>query len=282
MTNKILLLLVIILSFDSLADSLYVSPSFYYTYGNYSDKSTSKSFAFYNSLQLSFKNYLINSYDNLLIKTSDWNYKQQTFSAGIYSVYFPYFFKFNYSHIKGDYRLKDFPDFDESSLNYSDFTNLYSLDFIYYQNLFYFGAALTYQNAIGKLSINQLEKQRVGQITLRFENIFSPDIFLSVKPNYTFCTDGRKLFSVAAKIHYLISPYWLIKAGGFAGKRAYYFDTDLITIFNQPQTQYWQGFVQLDYFPSLFWKFTLNYQYTKFETYKINYFTAGVKTALEF
>jgi hypothetical protein len=280
--RKLFFSLLFILFFKGYSDSLYVSPSFYFTFGNYTDNNDSKSFAFYNSLQLSQRYYLINGYDNLSIKADSWKYHQQFFLGGVFVNYFPFYFKFNYAHIKGDFKLNDIPDFNEASSNYSDYSNLFNLDLIYYQDLFYYGTSLTYFHAIGKVTKDLLTSQSVGQLTFRLEYIPTPDIFLSLKPNYTFCKDGRKLYSLALKGHYLLSANFLVKTGGQIGERAYYFDSDLLTIFNQPQTQKFQAFLQLEYFPSIFWKFTLAYQNTKFETYSINYFTIGFKTGIEY
>ncbi len=249
------------------ADSTYVSPSFYYSYGNYSNKTYSESFAFYNSIQLSKKFYLLNSYDHLIINQNEWNYLQQIFLAGISVDYFPIYLKFNYAHIKGDFDYKPF------LYQYSDFNNLYNFDFIYFQNLYYFGISYTYQNQIG------YKAETVNQITLRLEKIISPDLFISLKPNISLLTDGRKLYSASLKIHYLLSKNFFLKAGGFAGERAYYFDSDLLTIFNQDDTQKYQVWGQLEY--KLFKNISLaaSYQHTNFSSYNIDYYIAGIKSS---
>ncbi len=283
MRSQFLFFSVLILLFFSergYGDSVYVSPSFYYTYGDYSNKNSSNSFAFYNTLQLSKRFFLINSYDNLKITARDsikWNYNQQMLSAGLFGNYFPYFLKFTYAHIKGDFKLKDY-DFG----SYSDYSNLFNFDFMYYQNLFYYGISYTFINSHGILTIDSLSKQSAHQLNLKLEYIIHPQIFLSIKPNYSKIEDGRNLLSTAFKIHYLPLPELLIKAGGFAGERAYYFDPDLLIIFNQNETQKLQVFGTVEYFPSYLLKLAVSFQHSEFAGYSINYYTAGVRLNLNF
>ena len=250
------------------ADSTYFSPSFYYTYGSYNQGRVSESFAFYSTLQLSRQFYIINHYDNLTINNKDWDYLQQTFLIGLIAEFFPFYCKFTYSHYKGDFTYLPFP------FEYSDFTNLYSLDLLYYIDDFYFGSSYTHLNQIG------YKKQISDQLTLRLDNILSNDLYISLKPSYTKLYDGRNLFSVSLKMNYQVLPEILLKLGGFGGERAYYFDTDLLTIFNQEDTQKYQLFAQADLSLISDLKFILAYQHTKFTSFKIDYYIAGVKAAL--
>ncbi|OGU74791.1 MAG: hypothetical protein A2V93_00850 [Ignavibacteria bacterium RBG_16_34_14] len=267
--NFTLVVLFFLFSLENIkADSTLVGPSFYYTYGDYNFGSESQSFAFYNTLQLSNNLYLINHYENLSIHNKNWDYLQQAFLVGVIAEALPFYFKFTYSHYKGDFTFLPLP------FEAADFTNLYSLDVIYYIDDFYFGASYTHLNQIG------YKKQIADQFTFRLDKILSYDFFISIKPSYTKLYDGRNLFSAALRIHYLISPEILLKVGGFAGERAYYFDTDLLTIFNQDDTQKYQLFVQTDLSPKEDFKFILAYQHTKFTSFKIDYYIAGVRAAL--
>lgn len=250
------------------ADSTYLSPSVYYTNGVYREGRTSNSLAFYNVLQLTKNFYLVNHYDHLEVKSSEWDYMQQTFLAGIFIDVLPLLMKFNYAHYKGDYNHLPF------HYKYSDFTNLYSGDIFYYTDGFYLGAAYTHLNKIG------YENRMINQVTLRLEKILSDDIFISLKPSYTKLSDGQNLFSAAIKMHYLINSNLLLKLGGFGGERAYYFDTDLLTIFNQDDIQRYQLFAQAEYSFIKELKLIIAYQHTKFNLFEINYFIAGIKASL--
>jgi hypothetical protein len=132
------------------------------------------------------------------------------------------------------------------------------------------------------LTADSLEKQSAHQLNLKVEYIIHPKVFLSIKPNLSKIEDGRNLFSAAFKIHYLPIHELLLKAGGFTGERAYYFDPDLLTIFNQNDTQKLQLFGTVEYFPSYLLKLAVSFQHTKFAGYSINYYTAGVKLNLNF
>lgn len=247
------------------ADSLFVSPSFYYTNGNYNNKSVSNAYSFFSSLQLTEKVFLINEYEELGIDNPAYSYNQHTFLAGTYAVYFPWYLKLNYAHLMGDYKGKS----DKSK--YSDLTNIYNADASIFYEWFYLGAVVTYLHQSG------YKEQSTGQVTLRIERVISDEIYLSLKPNYSTLLDGRKLWSVAMKAHYLITPSLLMKAGGFLGERAYYFDSDLLTIFNQEYTQKNQVFGQAEYSFTPAFKTILSYQHTTFSDFSINYFVAGIK-----
>ena len=63
-------------------ETFYLSPSIFYTNGNYSTNVKSNSLAFYNTLQLIKEFYLIAHYENLRIDGKDYDYTQQTLLAG--------------------------------------------------------------------------------------------------------------------------------------------------------------------------------------------------------
>lgn len=252
------------------ADSTFVSPSIYYTKGSYSEGRKSESIAFYNMFQLSEKLYLLNHYDNLKIDSIDWNYLQQTFLIGVLADFLPVVVKFNFAHYMGDFKYLPFP------FESTDYSNLYSTDLFYYTDGYYFGASYTHLNQIG------YKKQTSNQITLRFEKILSDEFFISFKPSYVNLIDGRNLYSAALKIHYMPVNELLFKIGGFGGERAYYFDTDLLTLFNQDDTQKYQLFAQAEYSFIKELKLIFAYQHTEFNSFNIDYYIAGIKANLFF
>lgn len=260
-----LLLMGPLISAQSFEETFYLSPSIYYTSGDYSTDQKSKEFSFYNTVQLMHELYLINHYDYLLIDANEYDYKQQTFLAGGLLDMFPYYFKFHYSHYKGEY------NYTPTSFTSQDFTNLYNIDVFYYINWFYFGASYAHLNQIGSANLIS------NQITLRIEKILSDEFFISFKPNYTHLSDGQNLYSSAVKLHYAPLPELVFKVGGFIGKRAFYFDSDLLTIYNQNDIQKYQVSGLVDFVPISLLKFTLGYQHNKFTNFNVNYLFAGIK-----
>lgn len=261
----------------SQSDLTYLSPSVFYTIGDYSNSESSRSWAFYNTLQLSKQLYLITAYDNLTIEDVESEYLQQTFLGGGYANLFPYTLKFNYGYYKGDF-------YDTASTNEggnnrnkideitsTDITHLFNADLIYYFDWNYIGGSYTFINQ------TEITPLSVHQVTLRLERILTDEIFISVRPNYTRSSTGRNLFSSALKIHYVPIPELTFKVGGFYGQRMLYFDSDLLLIFNQNNIQKYQAIGQLEVSPSQNWKFIFGYQHTKFDNFSINYLYAGIK-----
>lgn len=246
-------------------ETFYLSPSVFYTNGDYSTNVKSNSIAFYNTLQLFNEFFLINHYENLKIDGSDYDYLQQAFLAGGVLDLFPYYLKFNYAHYKGEYSYKPF------EFSYNDYTNLYNLEFLYYVDWYYLGAAYSYLNQIGFPNTSS------HQVTLRLEKILSNEFFISIKPNLTIPENDRTLVSVYSKLHYAPITNLIFKVGGFAGQRIFYFDSDLLTIFNQNYIQKYQIFAQVDYLPLDLIKLTAGYQHNKFTDFTVDYLYAGIK-----
>ncbi len=261
----------------SQSDSTYLSPSVFYTIGDYTSSESSRSLAFYNTLQISKKLYLITAYDNLSIEDGESEYLQQTFLGGGYVNLFPYTLKFNYGYYKGDLYYTDSTIVGNNNRNNAnelvstDITHLFNADFIYYFDWNYVGGSYTY--------INQTEITPLSahQITLRLERILTNEIFISLRPNFTRTSNRKNLFSSAFKIHYAPISELIVKVGGFYGQRMFYFDSDLLLMFNQNYIQKYQMFGQIEILPTQTWKFLFGYQHTKFDDFSINYLYAGIK-----
>ena len=279
MRKCLLLIFFALMLRNSYADSTYVYPSFYYTHGAYTNTDYSNSLAFYNTINISRGFYLINHYEHLTINDPSWNYLQQAFLAGASINTFPFYIKLNYVHYKGELKYSSPSYFSD----YNDYTNLYNLDFLFYTKMFYIGAAWTHENLIG------VRNEITDQLTLRIDKVFSPFLYISLRPNFTYTRQVnntffpkpdhvRRLYSASLNGYYLINNSLFLKAGGFVGERAYYFDSDLLTIFNQDNDQLYQIYSQLDYtlFGSL--KLMLSYQHTRFDNFSINYYIAGIKS----
>ncbi len=299
--KKTLLITIAILLFKFSAygqEIISVKPSYYFTYGDYSNGNITRTHSVYSTINIDngifptvgYENQ--NIFNNQLIqggtKTSyPWKYNQQSFLGGVFYSAFPDYSKFYYTHIMGDFKLNqnDYLNsisFDYSKAKYSDYTNIYTFDYSRYYDGWSFGGVVTYLNAIGHIKIIDtvvtLNHQQTMQGTARIEYAFSPDIFLSVKPSYFYSMiDKRKLWSAAIKFHYLAAESLLLKAGGIVGKRAYYFDSDLLTVFNQDDTQKQCAFVSTEVFPGDGFTLTAAFLYSEFTDYHINYYVAGVR-----
>jgi hypothetical protein len=273
MRDKKWLLFLFLLAFannSTRGDSLYVYPSSYYTFGKYSTGERSTSISGYVTLSFNLKSFLTLGYDNLNLDYISGNYLQKNYTASFLQNSFPSYYKASYSHLRGE----DNPI--GSTAAATDNINLVSMEYYFFSNMFYFGIAGTYLN-----ENNNLENLNVFQITPRIEWVLSSKLFLSLKPNYTYVSDKRSLFSIAGYVSWNASGNLYLKVGGFLGERALYFDTDLLTIYNQNVTQTQLYSVQLDYIAIKNTKLTAGYQRSKFSTYSINYFFVGLRTAFK-
>lgn len=252
------------------AGSSSVNPSVYYTRGNYSNGNTSDSYSAYASIQLGYSDFIFLGTDNLLINNPAWKYDQKTIVIGGIKNLYPLYLKLNYAHIKGEFDYKPFP------YKYSDYINLYNAGFLYNVDLFYLGASVTYLNLIG---FKAVESQ---QYELNIGWVISPGLSLFLKPNFSSVSDNRKLYSAGAKLTYLPVSSLIISLGGFIGSRAYYFNSDLLTIYNQNDTQKMGGDIRAEYWISEKLKVIGSYQYLKFDQFRINYFVGGIYLAFPF
>jgi len=269
MKLKLIFILTALTSFITFADSIYFSPSLYYTGGDYSDKSSSGSYAGFLSLG-NYKQRILLSYDNLQINHSDWKYKQNYFNAGGIIGFTGFYLKLNYGHVSGTYRSLN----ERLTDNYHN--DLYSIDAFYTDYTSYLGGSYSYQDQEGYIT------KDIHQAMLRYEFIPHWRVLLAAKPLYTSISDGRDLWGINLRVHYLPFDYFLVKLHGFIGERAYFFDPDLLVLYNQDETQKYLGALQLEYFLSLHLNLIGGFQHTSFGSYKINYYILGIRTNLLF
>jgi hypothetical protein len=170
------------------------------------------------------------------------------------------------------------PLYDVTSYNYADNTNLISADFSTYYNGWFAGASGTFTKANGFLTPDSLREQTILQIVLRIEYYFNRELFFSVKPAYTNAQDGRKLISATWKVLYRPFDEFLLKASAAIGQRAYYFDTDQLTIFNQDQSQRSLYSLQAEYSLPFNTDIIAAAISTQFANYHVNYFAAGIRS----
>jgi hypothetical protein len=242
-----------------------IHPSVYYTYGDYSNKTRSNSISGYVPFTWNGFDYITLGYDNLNINNTDWKYHQQLFLAAGSFNFYPFYLKFGYLHIKGDFDFKPFP------FEYSDFLNLYAAEVLYNINLLYLGISFDYSNLIGYQALV------IKHYGASLNWIVNPKFSLELKPLYTSITDGRKLYAASLALNYSPTKSLTLKLYGFAGERAYYYDEDLLTMFNQNETQKNLVSFRVEY--DIIKELILigNYQYTEFQNYIIRYYVAGIK-----
>ncbi|MCA0387148.1 MAG: hypothetical protein LCH52_01495 [Bacteroidetes bacterium] len=270
-----ILLLVILISTGVMADSLQVYSSVFGSYGTYSDGTNSKSGSVFLTTGLNYRHHLTIGYDYLYKDGGIWGYKQQFGTAGVTLNFDPFYAKFSYGHINGKY------DDTTGYISY-DYLNIYSAEVLLREKSFYFGAGINH------MYLNGFEKRNINQVTARVDYYGGYTWYLSVRPVYTMLTtdnsvssmgskNKRNLLSVALKFNYLLTPGWVGKLGGSFGKRAYYYDNDLYTIYNQDENQEMMLSAGIDWYAT--WRTVINisYQYNKFDGYDVNYLIAGVK-----
>ncbi len=263
---KILFLIIFVLTNFNYSQSAF-SPSVYYTYGNYSTTSYSNDISAYGSFKLASKgDYLIAGFDKLKINDPKFDFDQRMIVVGIIKNVYPFYLKLNYANINGDFNSK-LNDFTQ----YTDKTNLINGGLLYNFDLFFIGFTYTYLNLDGLKSINshQVETNFIWQASQKF--------ILSIKPLYTYVTDGRRLFSTNVKFDLPVSNIFKLSADISVGERAYYFNPDLLTIYNQDETQKTTASVRVEYQFIKAVRVIASYQYAEFNNFNINYFTGGLK-----
>lgn len=256
-----------------------LTPSYYYTFGKYSDGIQSVSNSGFLKFNLNYNDYLIGAYDNIKITSYYWNYKQQMYLAGGFKNFYPFYFKLNYAYISGRFIPKD-----DSSDAYTSKTNLINSELIYNYNLFFLGAGYTYLNMTGTD-----KPMQGGQAGIYFGWQLSTKLFLSIRPVYSFLNDGRKLYSAKAILSWSPSKKLTFSFGAMIGKRAYFFDPDYFVIYNQDETQtsWYEARAELNLSKRL--SVVGFYQRTEFSSsptlvydYTVSYAGVGVKYAIIF
>lgn len=250
-----------------------VSASPFYTYGKYSNQVVSNSKAIYSSINLNGNFILSAGYDNISLKYNDWDYKQNSISgSGIVRISDLYL-KFAGIKIRGDFIDNLF----NQSYNYQDEVYSLSSELFYKYNWNYFGLGVNYTNS-GK----GYDTLKAYNLSLRYEFFLDYYTYLSFRPNFYFENSNKKLFSITSKLTHWFSPDFIGNINLTLGSRRYYFDNDLLTIYNQYETQKLVVGGSIDY--SIIDEITVSagYQHTKFESFSVNYLFVGLRTKLIF
>ncbi|MCP5061617.1 MAG: hypothetical protein GY936_04030 [Ignavibacteriae bacterium] len=241
-----------------------ITPGLYYTKGSYSNDNSSNSFSGYFSLQINQNNYLTFGYDNLKITNPAWEYAQDFFVIGGMKNFYPFYLKANLGYIKGNLNENDFTI-------YSDKINIYNLSILYNWNHFYFGGGATYQILSGLNEINTLHSEL--KIVLAPSKKFS----FKLSPAITSASDDRELYSIGGELFYQPFNFFNFSVSGFVGERAFYFNPDNLTIYNQYETQKSSASLTFRALTNMPLNLIGSFQYTDFSDYQINYISVGLK-----
>lgn len=262
---------------ESAAQTVYTSPSLFVSSGDYSTGRTSSGTEFFLPITFNGQYTVGGGFSSVLLKETDWEYQQTLIplSAGYFS--YPWQGRIAYASLTGKYDYKP-----AQGYNYKDKGNIFSGEVHYWDNYDNFGLHYAYHEYKGILTSDSLRQLTVQQIQARYEFVIIPELYLSLRPGASLLSDDRNLYYFGAKLHYFPLPELIIRTGGFIGKRAYYFDNDTFTLFNQYKTQKSQVFIQAEYFPMLNLKLTAGFQTTQFEGYNINYIYGGVSIPVLF
>ena len=266
-------------------------PSLFATYGNYGDGRTSRELAGYATLATKNLQFISVGHSDLEISHAGWKYHRMMPVAGAMISRLPFRLKAYYGRIEGKYSAKS-----GTLSDYRDHGNEASGEAIYSRRHYDLGVAysyfsgrgFSYSDTLGGRAPNQESHQFTGRITC----LLTPWFSLTARHNFTHLLDGRDLYSLSMKAVYAPRPGWIVGAGGFIGERAYYFDNDLLVLFDQNDTQRGMLFGQVE---APLWRnfsITAEYMYTEFEyfpiagipgsDYSIRYAVAGIKGRFPF
>jgi len=268
MINKIIFSTIFLLGIVEIAAQTKVtsvSPSAFYTYSSYSDKTTSNSVSLYSTVTVNYKDFISAGFDKQNIISNDWDYNQQMISVGGTKNLYPFYLGLFYSRINGEYSSKP------TGFSYTDKINVFDVNLMFNYNLFYFGISGNHITLDGFYSLN------INHYSAVFKRLFGTDFIFSAKFTSSIISDGRNLNSLQLNINYAIFNSLSFLGSASIGNRAYYYDDELFAIFNQNETQKLNLSSTLKYsiIPNMI--LILNYTYSDFSDYQINYFVAGLK-----
>ncbi len=243
-------------------------PAGYYTAGLYSNGNRSNSYAGYATVALRGLDYVVAGYDGMTIQSSLWSYDQQFFVVGGMKNLYPFYVKVNVGRIDGTFRLAG------QRYSYNDQTDILNGVFLYNVDLFYVGATYTFMSVRGYTNV------RSNQIGLQGDWLLDPALSVSIRPLYSRVTDGRSLISVGGEVSYAPWRTLLLRMSGMVGKRAYYFNSDLLTVFNQDETQKSLWGIRMEYTVTSGLTLIGSYQSAGFSGYTVRYAAIGARARI--
>lgn len=259
---SLIFLVFTISTFGQLVNSVKFSP--FVNFGSYDNNTSSASFSVYSSLNLFNYDYLTLGFDQLKIDNNLFQYEQSLYVAGYTKNLYPFYLSFNYGYLSGDYSDALFVN------NYGDDINIYNGKITFNTNLFFLSGSYSYLNIRGIKTL--LSKQAEAGL------IYVPSVKLSFGAAVinTNQSDQRNLVGSEFFASYKPSQKVTLIGSVFVGERAYSFDPNLFTIFNQDETQKGNYKFQIDYSVNQNLSISGVYQHSAFTGYRINYISLGL------
>lgn len=266
MARKLLCLLglLLVLAAAAGARDRFVYPGIYATRGNYSNAIRSTEYAAFLTVSESDLRFFTLGYSDLRLDQPDWRYGQQFGIGAVTLLRQPYRIKTAYGRVEGRYEAKVF-DYD-----YLDQADLAGVELLRNFGGIRVGAGFSYYDLRGYL------RQVAQNYELRADGWPRPALGLTIQPNYTHTHDGRDLYSLAASASIRLHRRLSVAAGGFAGKRAFHFDHDLLILHNQVETQTGRAYFRIDYALTRSLNGMVEYVHSRFDSYRIDYLVVGL------
>jgi len=254
------------------------SPSTFYTYSNYSDGGTANSVSGFATLGINYRDFITAGYSQLLIKhptsasnsNNGYEYNQKMLSLGGTKNVYPFYIGFFYSRVIGDYRS------NPAGFSYTDNLNVFDMNLLYNSDLYFFGLAGNYITLDGFYNMN------IEHYSAVIKRLFGTNIIFSAAFIQSVVSDGRNLSSVKFDFDYIISNSFSLNGSGAFGQRAYFYDDQILTIFNQNETQKLNLSLSAKYFITSNLSLIINYSFTEFaasrqsNAYNISYLATGI------
>ncbi len=243
-------------------------PSYYFTYGDYSNDRLLRSHSAYATLNFKTADYLVLGFDNLIIQDKEFEYFQKSYFAGGMLQFHPFYLKLNYARTLGDY------DYLPEPWEYDETMNLFNAEALYYIRPLYFGLNFTYIKQSGEYPVSI---KQAGAKLIYYPLI---NLYFVLNPHYTILSIGDKRFALNMKAGWYPVKKLHLSTEIMAGKRGHYFDPDKLTIFSQPETQDSFYGLRAEYDLTDYLQLIGSFQYTNFEHYFVKYYVVGIKSAI--
>lgn len=272
MLNKIFTTVLLTVSLAFSQSNYLIQPSGYFTYGKYSDKTISNQYSIFLGGSFGYNNYFVVGYDNIKVSNDVWKYDQENYSFG-----FHYWIldlktklKFDFVSIKGKY--------SDNTTNrpLSDNGTLISPEVSFGVYPFYYGIGYS---AFSQKGLNKINS---SQIYLRADYYPHHKFLITLIPSFHLISDNSKYLSLQTSITYFPIYELSLNSTFSVGARKFYYNPDLMVLFNQIDTQTGNYSFRVNYNFYKNFVASLIYQKSKFTNYEIDYFVIGLKAPFYF